>query len=284
MTTPLQRVASAAVCAYIRHSPVRAGKWRLMRWASSFLVAELGPGTYVRVSDPEDSVQAAIVRKGLLEPQEVRLFLSLLGPGMTVFDVGANLGMYTLLAARRVGLAGRLHAFEPTPAVAERLEGNVRLNALPNVVVNRTAVSDTAGVATFYLGAASDRNTLGPGGGTPTSVATVTLDDYVTSHGLGGVDVLKMDVEGAEVMALRGARRLLEGPGAPVLLVEFNEAALRRAGAGVAELRGLLEGHGYRCSTLGSHAGENCFNVLACKGWHRDRFPALRARELTPLP
>lgn len=283
MPSQLHRLASAAVCGYIRHSPFTVGKWRLMRWASTFLVAELKPGTYVRVSDPEDSVQAAIVRRGILEPKEVQFFLSLLDSGMTVFDVGANLGMYTLLAARRVGPTGRLHAFEPTPVVAERLRNNVRLNELSNVVVNQVAVSDCAGVATFFLREGSDRNTLGSGEGVPIQVPTVTLDGYLESQGLGAVDVLKIDVEGAEVMALRGGARLLTGPGAPVILIEFNTRALKAAGADPAELRGLLEEYGYSCYTLEPYAGENCFNVLACKANHRDRFPVLQTQSLTPL-
>ncbi len=283
MPSRLQLLASPAVCAYVRHFPIERGKWRLLRWASRFLVAKLEPGTYIRVSDATDSVEQAIVYQGLLEPEDVRFFLSLLEPGMTVFDVGANLGTYALLAARRVGPSGRLHAFEPGPATADRLRGNVRLNGLSNVVVNQAAVSDRAGVITLYLQDDSDCNTLTAGAGTPVQVPALTLDDYVGTHNLGQVDVLKMDVEGAEVTALRGGGRLLAAPRAPLILLEFNPQALEKAGSSVSELRQLLEGHAYRCHALQAYDGGSYYNVLAWQPWHRERFPALRARELTAL-
>ena len=74
-----------------------------------------------------------------------------LAPGMTVFDVGANVGPYALVAARRVGDRGSVHAFEPTPKSAAGLRRNVGLNGLTNVVVNEVAVSDTAGEVNLYL-------------------------------------------------------------------------------------------------------------------------------------
>jgi FkbM family methyltransferase len=276
MPSCLQRLASSLVCGYVRRCPLDKGKWRLLRLASSFLVAEPEPGTFVRVRDLANPVELALVRRGLLEPEDVRLFLSLLRSGMTVFDVGANVGMYTLLAARRVGAAGAVHAFEPTPHVAASLRANVALNRLANVVVNEAAVSDTAGVATLYLQAGSDRNTLADRGGTPTPVRTLTLDDYVAARGLGRVDVMKMDVEGAEVMALGGASQLLSAEDAPVLLLEINPEALEAACSSAAELRGLLAAHGYDCHSLGAYGAGRYCNALAFKAWHRDQFPALR--------
>src|SRR5262249_52153564 len=91
-----RRLASAAVRGYLRHCPLRAGQWRLLRWASSFLVVELVPGAFIHVSDLSNAVELGILRHGLPEPADVRFFLSLLGPGMTVLDVGANIGEYTL--------------------------------------------------------------------------------------------------------------------------------------------------------------------------------------------
>jgi FkbM family methyltransferase len=273
--SPVSRLASSLVCGYLRRCPIEKGKWRLLQWASSFLVAEPEAGAFIRVADLDNPIELALARRGLVEPEDVGFFLSLLEPGLTVFDVGANVGMYAVLAARRVGAAGRVHAFEPTPHVAGRLRRNVTLNGLDNVVVTEAAVSDRAGVATFYVQQASDRSSLG-GDGTPVPVQTITLDDYVPAQGLSKVDVMKMDVEGAETLALRGGRRLLAGEDAPVLMLEFNAEALAAMGSSEAELRGLLEGHGYRCQPLHVY-GEGAYsNVLALKPWHRERFPALR--------
>jgi FkbM family methyltransferase len=274
--SPTRRLASSLVCGYLRRSPVEKGKWRLLQWASSFLVAEPEPGAFIRVADLENPIELALARRGLVEPQDVRFFLSLLEPGMTVLDVGANIGMYTVLAARRVGPAGRVHAFEPTPAVAGSLLRNIALNALDNVVVNEAAVSDTAGVATLFLGETCDRSSLA-GGGTPVQVEAVTLDGYLADCEVPKVDVVKMDVEGAEARALRGAGRLLAGEDAPVLMLEFNAEALGAAGSSEAELRGLLEWHGYRCQPLHVYGGGMYSNVVALKPWHTERLPALHA-------
>ena len=284
MPSRLRRLASSLVCGYVRRCPLDKGKWRLLQLASSFLVVEPEPGTFLRVADLGNPIELALVRRGLLEPEDVGLFLSLLRPGMTVLDVGANVGMYSLLSARRVGPTGRVHAFEPTPAVAASLRRNVALNGLGNVHVHEAAVSDAAGRATFYLQDSSDCNTLAGGAGTPIRVRTVTLDDHVAAHGLDRVDVMKMDVEGAEVLALRGGGRLLAAADGPVLMLEFNPEALGAAGSGVAELRGLLEGHGYECHPLGIQGGGRYGNVLALKAGHRERFPALKKLGRRPTP
>jgi FkbM family methyltransferase len=277
-------MASSLVCGYIRRCPVSRGKWRLLQCASPFLVAEPEPGTFVRVADLTNPIELACVYRGLPEPEDVRLFLSLLRPGMTVFDVGANVGLYSLLAARRVGPGGRVHAFEPTPHVAASLRGNVALNRLANVVVTEAAVSDRVGEATFYLQNSSDRNTLGGGVGRPVRVRTVTLDDYA-ARCPGRVDVMKMDVEGAEVLALRGGRRLLAAADGPVLLLEFNPEALRAAGSGATALCDVLAEYGYRCHPLQAYGGGAYGNALAFKGGHEARFPVLeRLGLLMPAP
>src|SRR5262245_15230983 len=135
MSTPsvFRRLASAAVRGYLRHCPLRAGKWRLLRWASSFLVVELVPGTFIRVSDLSNAVGRGVLGHGLPGPAAVPRVLSLLGPAMTVLDGGANIGESTLPAAGRAGAAGRVHASEPTPATAASLRRNVTLNGLGNV-------------------------------------------------------------------------------------------------------------------------------------------------------
>ena len=95
--------------------------------------------------------RGGIIRRGMFEPETVRAFAALLAPGMTVMDIGANVGQFTLVAARRVGPSGRLHAFEPTPELAAHILRNLELNGLENVAVNAVAVSDVAGRATLHF-------------------------------------------------------------------------------------------------------------------------------------
>lgn len=182
-------------------------------------------------------------------------------PGMVVFDIGANIGQFTLLAAKRVGASGRVHAFEPAPEEYRKLCANVALNRFENVVLNALAVSDTVGEATLQvcgkgLGA---YNSLGrpfrEGPVTPVNVSCTTLDDYTRSAGLTHVDLIKMDIEGAELATLRGASELLSGPDAPTLVCEFSEMAAEGMGHSTRELRRHLEDLGYRIQRydLGTH-------------------------------
>lgn len=284
----LQRLASALVLHYVRRCPVERGKWRLLRLANRFLVVPLGRGAFVRVPGLS-IVEREIVRHGVFEQETAGLFCDLLAPGMVVMDVGANVGQYTLLAAPRVGPAGRVHAFEPTPRVAAKLRASVRLNGFANVAVNEAAVSEAPGQVTLYYVEDDDgeNSILGGKAGCPSvTVPAVTLDDYVAAHGLGRVDVVKMDIEGAELLALRGARRLLSGDDAPVVILEVNPKSLAFSGSSVADLLGLLQGYGYRVhevASYGTPGHHRWANAVALKPAHRERFPALRGLALRPV-
>jgi hypothetical protein len=135
------RLASGLVLGYFRHCPIKSGKGRLVRMANRFLVVRLADNVYMRIPGLSH-VELAIARDGVFEGETVELFRRLLAPGMTGFDVGANVGLYTLLASKRVGPCGQVHAFEPADHVAAKLLSSVRLNRFNNAIVNRTAASD----------------------------------------------------------------------------------------------------------------------------------------------
>src|ERR1044071_9091607 len=101
-----QNFASKVVTSYLRRFPRRRGTWRLLQLSAKFLIAELEPGLFVRIAHPSDSMEAAIAYGRWKECEEAEQFLSLMRPGMTVFDVGANLGIYSLLTAKRIGSQG----------------------------------------------------------------------------------------------------------------------------------------------------------------------------------
>jgi len=284
----LQRTASAAVTGYVRHVPIERGKWRLTKVALRFLVVEVVPGIYVRVSDPSDSVGLHMLRAGTREPESMQLFRELLAPGMTIVDAGANIGEYTLVAAHDVGPSGQVHAFEPTPAAARHLRANVELNEMSNVRINEKALIDVPGQVSFHVEQDEPdtnyvmRDDAGEG---RVTVDATTLDDYVSQTQLLNVDLIKMDIEGAEVMALGGATRLLSGEAAPILIVEANTACLARAGTTVGALIRLVNSYGYACYVIDSHGGASSYsNVLAVKDSHFHRCPALkRFGAMTPL-
>lgn len=163
-----------------------------------------------------------------------RLISRLLEPGMTFFDVGANQGLYTMIAARRVGGGGLVVAFEPVPSVMRRLERNVALNGYGNVRTEQVAVSTAEGSVDMHVcreGFESLSSLREPAGDVTVRreilrVPLVSLDDYVERNRIGGVDLVKIDVEGGELDVLAGGSALWESR-RPVVLCEIED---RRTG------------------------------------------------------
>ena len=153
--------------------------------------------------------------------------------GWTVYDIGAHIGFFTLALARQVGAAGRVVAFEPLPANLSALRENLAMNpaVAANVQVVEAAVSRESGRAALFAEASSTmaRLTAPPAGHTGThEVATLALDDLVFARGAPPPRLVKMDIEGAEGLALAGARRLLR-EAAPLLLIEVHGEEAARA-------------------------------------------------------
>ena len=159
----------------------------------------------------------------------------LIKPGMVVYDVGANIGYISLMAARLTGESGRVFSFEALPANIARLNRNVTLNALlDRVQVVHAAVLDKAGEATFLAHASGAMGkALGSAGRDEHYTQTIkvkglALDDFVFRQGNPPPAVIKMDIEGGEGMALAGMTRLLK-EARPVLLIELHgEEAARQ--------------------------------------------------------
>jgi FkbM family methyltransferase len=146
---------------------------------------------------------------GTYEQAKQRLFARSISPGAVVFDVGANVGFYTLIASRKSGPVGRVYAFEPLPRNITFLTHHLHYNAVRNVEIVKAAVSDRAGTAMFEE---SDSPAMGRlGGGGRLEVSTVTLDEMVFDSGLPAPQVIKVDIEGGEKRALEGSRRILAG-------------------------------------------------------------------------
>jgi FkbM family methyltransferase len=127
--------------------------------------------------------------------------------GDTVFDIGAHVGYYTLLAARQVGLGGHVYAFEPLPRNAAFLDHHIQINHLNNVTTYQVAVSDKTGSAHFGGGQSSSTGRITSNG--ELEVRAASLDDMLDSGEVAPPSVMKIDVEGAEAAVLRGGKRLL---------------------------------------------------------------------------
>jgi FkbM family methyltransferase len=270
MPTFATKIASRAVRAY----PFARGKHRLRQFAAKrFLTAKTEFGCWVRISGVS-GFDWKVFDEQISEPVTAAAIKALLRPGMTVFDVGANVGYFTLLAARLVGSGGRVHAFEPTPSVAHRLAENVAMNKLESqVCCNAVAVGDEVGVVSLHTQRDdSEGNNIfsDDGSGASISVPVLTLDAYITDHSIKSVDVMKLDVEGAEIKVLAGANSLLSRADSPILIAEANPSALRRSGGDVRELCNVCSELGYRVYGLEQlTAGQDpVYNVLAAKPVH----------------
>jgi FkbM family methyltransferase len=165
------------------------------------------------------------------EPETVRVFTSIVRPGMTVLDVGAHIGYFTLLAARGVGESGKVYAFEPLPANNALLRRNVGENAFANrVSVSDQAVTDRMGQLVLHnSGRDAGTATLYSQGGTEFGVRTTSLDAWAAELGWPQVDLIKMDIEGAEVAALNGMHELKRRYPRLQLICEFNPTTLTYA-------------------------------------------------------
>jgi FkbM family methyltransferase len=184
-------------------------------------------------------------RCGLMGGEEWRLLRALVRPGMRVIDVGANVGLYSLLLSRLTGGSGHVVAFEPEPELFAALRANCLANAAGNVTAVNCALGAAPGRAVFYRNAFnSGDNRLGGLGwrAEGVEVEVARLDDVHR----GGADLIKMDVQGYELGVLRGMDRLVAAnPGVEVYF-EFWPHGLRAAGTDPREVLGHLRSRGFR--------------------------------------
>ena len=205
-------------------------------------------GSRLKLPPHDEGVADSLRLDGVYEPELTAAFKDVLRPGMTVVDIGANVGYYTLLCARLVGPEGRVHAFEPAPDTYALLEENVRANKRDNVVLHKVGASDRAGEGKLNVCAdAPGCNSMAVDfGGTPVTIQTARVDDVVA----GDADVIKIDVEGHEPTALRGMERLLASPRLEVLFLEVNESALSAAGSTAQTLFAQVNALGLSCERI----------------------------------
>jgi FkbM family methyltransferase len=165
---------------------------------------------------------------GTYEPELQQALRDYLRPGMTVYDVGANIGYVTLLLAHNVGATGQVFAFEALPANVERIRKNLEINQVVNAMVISGAVTDKNEPVRFYVHASVGMGKAAGSAGrheehyrAEINVPGLSLDDFVFGQGNPPPAAVKMDIEGGEVLALPGMRRVLEEYH-PLMLLELH--------------------------------------------------------------
>ena len=174
-------------------------------------------------------VAEGLFQEGILEKGTTRLFYELVDEGMTVIDIGANIGYFTLIAAKLVGPSGKIFAFEPDPYNYALLKRNVKINGYDNVFLVQKAISDKVGNTKLFLDPLRERSSiLYQCGKEMIVVDTTTLDEFLADKGCF-VDIIKMDIEGAETLALQGGEKTIKENNVK-LIMEFEPKIMQSFG------------------------------------------------------
>ena len=214
--------------------PFESVLWQLANWLipppDDEVVVTLPYG--LKLVIPPGFARARSYAAGTYEPAETRLVQDLLKDGMTLVDVGAFCGYYTLIASRLVNDSGRAYAFEPDPRTYAYLVRNVEANRCLNVVSVNKAVSGRTGFAALAVHEQPERNWLLPSSSAIPSIAvpSITLDDFFAARGWPSVGLIKMDIEGGETAVLLGMKELSQRNPDLSLIMEFDMATVRRSG------------------------------------------------------
>jgi FkbM family methyltransferase len=209
--------------------------------------------------DLREGIDFSIWLRGYFEPETVATYRRLVRPGVTVLDVGANIGAHTLYLAGAVGSQGKVVAFEPTAPAFERLTHNVALNPeiADRITLQQTMLLATADsalpdrvVSSWPLLPRSQLDPVAPGRLQPTTGAnSARLDDALRTVGISEVAFIKLDVDGFELDVLLGGKRLLEDS-PPLILLELAPSQVDATGRRVEDVLDLLASHRYRVTTL----------------------------------
>ena len=204
--------------------------------------------------DLNEMIDSAIYYAGCYEPQTTRAIERLCKPGMTVLDVGANVGCHTLRFAKLTGPQGKVIAFEPMSWAFAKLQRNVQLNDFDNIILERIALSNqnednqVVNLRCSWPLSGFDDTQLHPidGGYIMEDMTSfITLDDYVKKQAVGKIDLVKLDVDGHELKVIQGAVETLRLH-KPIIIMELGVFTLEEAGDHVTELVSLLLDLGYR--------------------------------------
>ena len=222
--------------------------------------------------DPGDyAVGHTIARTGSYEPEVSAALRELLGPGGTFVDVGANVGWFSLLGASLVGPSGRVIAIEPNPLNVALLRDSAKDNGFDNIDMLTMALAAEPGAIALETDGSNGRIT--PIDGPPAEpieanfvVAARPLDDVLSDAGVTRVDAIKIDVEGAEPLVLKGAGNTITRH-RPVLISEFYPLALDNSAWGNAHgYLAMLRAFGYRLSVIGSEGDHDDETIWSMAG------------------
>lgn len=202
--------------------------------------------------DKDDVAMSGYLALGSYEPETIRIFKESLEEGATVVDIGTNIGYYTIIAGKKVGPKGKVFGYEPNMDSFNLLQRNILINNFENITSINLALSNILGERTLYFGDnkcthsfADNRKT-----GKNEVVSTDTLDNSLKKYGSPKIDVIKMDIEGAEILALEGMAETIERSPRLTIFTELYPKAIRRLGRSPVEFLEKMRDFGFSISVI----------------------------------
>lgn len=251
---PLPRFVRNPLARCLRSLPIK-GRWRLAALLNRLFAAEEATFDLAGVGqvtlDLQIEMQQHVYWAGLSRDDAaiVRLARALLPRDGVFVDVGANVGLHTLAVAHHVSQGGAVVAFEPHPVNHHLLIHNLAQNRLRHVVAENLGLAEAEATLTGTARAGGGNWSLASLGDYRFEVRLARLDDYLSDHPLPRLDLMKIDVEGAEVRVLRGARQTIERFH-PLIVFEVCPSWLAKMQTSAAELFAELRSHGYSIHPL----------------------------------
>lgn len=188
---------------------------------------------------------------GFFETDTLKYFTNLVKPGMVFFDVGANIGLFSLVAkAKHADIT--VHAFEPADEVFDDFTENITLNGFSGINLHKKGISDATGPITFNICEDNAYNSIHDNPMVQivktVTIDTVSIDDFCEKNDISRIDIMKVDTEGAEFLVLKGGSRIFSAQNAPVLFMEYNRYILEPEQ--LKEITERLYGYGYEVYEL----------------------------------
>ncbi|MHA1381251.1 MAG: FkbM family methyltransferase [Candidatus Helarchaeota archaeon] len=208
-------------------------------------------GNKMYVDCRDKGVTPFLLTKGVYEKYETVLFKKLIKPGMVVIDIGANIGYYSLIAAKLVGSKSKVYAFEPEPRNYRLLVKNIKINSYNNIIPIQKAASNKQGKTKLF----TDKGNLGNPSFSEDNISekegfvnvkTITLDEFFENLVIdNNIIFIKIDAQGAEGLILEGAERLLKNNNL-IIIMEFWPYGLKNLGTNPTKLLNKLYEYGFK--------------------------------------
>lgn len=226
---------------------------------AKLLSCKLDGELLMKVSTADQVISKSVFIDGTFEHAELEFIKRVISPGMTAFDIGANIGVHTLTISQSIGPTGMLHAFEPSAAF-ERLSENVALNRFESRTrLNNVAIGANNGSIRLMRcrpGFEAFTSRAMPmdinfADGTSFEVPMLSVDSYARNHKIEQIDFMKIDTEGAELDVLKGAAEMLADRAIRYIMFEINEICLANCGSSASEIVAYLREAGFVLQILG---------------------------------